>query len=69
LRRINVGIITSTANDKSEHILTQKEENEAPFVKLKPNKKVSWSFFRRLNMSDAKFQIFIRISILNDENK
>jgi len=66
LRRINVGIITSNSNDKSEHILTQKEENEAPFVKLKPNKKVSWSFFRRLNMSDAKFQIFIRISILND---
>ena len=44
LKGINVGIITSNSNDKSEQILTQKGENEAPFVKLKPSKKVSWWF-------------------------
>ena len=41
LKGINVGIITSNSNDKSEQILIQKGENEAPFVKLIPSKKMS----------------------------
>jgi hypothetical protein len=39
LKRINVDIITSTNDDKSEQILTQNEGNEAPFVKLKQVKR------------------------------
>ena len=44
LKGINVGIITSNSNDKSEQILIQKGENEDPFVKLKPSKKVTDGF-------------------------
>jgi hypothetical protein len=60
LKGINVGIITSNSNDKSEQILTQKGENEAPFVKLKPRKKGELVVFRRMNTSDAKFSNFYK---------
>jgi hypothetical protein len=54
LKGINVGIITSNSNDKSEQILIQKGENETPFVKLIPSKKDELRGFRRMNTSDAK---------------